>query len=102
MVFILFLFKFIGPTYIYKEQGNKTPMEYLVETFKPLEKYKDKIAMVIDSSTTRGFCEPSQAAMYAQQLGLRYAQCFDISEVNLKFLFEITHFFHFFPFLLGL
>ncbi|KRX08410.1 Thiolase-like protein [Pseudocohnilembus persalinus] len=69
-----------GPEFIYKEKQNKTPLQYVQEAFKPLEKYKDKILMVIDSSTTRGFCEPSQASLYAQSLGLRNSQCFDISE----------------------
>jgi len=30
-----------GPTYIYKESGDKTPMDYAMEAFKPLEKYKN-------------------------------------------------------------
>ena len=54
-----------GPETVYRAEKGKTAINYLDEAFEPLKQYKDKIAYVIDASTTRGFCEPSQASLYA-------------------------------------
>ncbi|KRW98365.1 Thiolase-like protein [Pseudocohnilembus persalinus] len=69
-----------GPYTLYREKNGKTPIQYLEEAFKPLQKYKNQIGMVIDGSTTRGFTEPSQASLYAQHLKLTNAICFDVVE----------------------
>ena len=42
-----------------RPENNKTPLKFLEEAFEPLKEYKDKIAFVIDGSTTKGFAEPS-------------------------------------------
>ena len=54
-----------GPYTLYRETGDRTAIQYLEKAFKPLEKYKSKIAVVIDGSTTRGFTEPSAASLYS-------------------------------------
>ena len=53
-----------GPYTIFREMGTKTPLDYLTEAFEPLKDYSEDIAFIIDGSTTRGFTEPAQAALY--------------------------------------
>lgn len=48
-----------------------TPLTYVEEAFKPLQKYKEDIGVVIDGSTTRGFMVPSAASLYCQHLGIK-------------------------------
>ncbi|KRW98363.1 Thiolase-like protein [Pseudocohnilembus persalinus] len=69
-----------GPYQIFVPEKDKTPMDYFEEAFRPLKKYKDKIDVIIDGSTTRGFMQPSQASLYAQQAGLKPTQYFDMSQ----------------------
>ncbi|KRX10864.1 Thiolase-like protein [Pseudocohnilembus persalinus] len=69
-----------GPTELFINKQKKSALDYLSEAFKGMEQYKDKIGMIIDSSTTRGFTEPSQCSLYAMHLGIRYAACFDVVE----------------------
>lgn len=76
----------MGPYTVFRPENNKTPLQFLDEAFEPLKGFSDQIAFVIDSSTTRGFAEPSQASLYAQHLGLYSASCFDISEACNGFL----------------
>ena len=72
--------KSLGPYTVFRPEEGKTPLQYLGEAFAPLKEFSSKIAFVIDGSTTRGFAEPSQAALYAQHLGLFSANAFDVSE----------------------
>lgn len=50
---------------MFRPENKKTPLKFLEEAFEPLKEYKDNIGFVIDGSTTRGFSEPSQSALYA-------------------------------------
>ncbi|KRX00565.1 Thiolase-like protein [Pseudocohnilembus persalinus] len=69
-----------GPTNLFRNLDGRTPMQFVEDAFKPLQKYKEKIAVVIDGSTTRGFQMPSQASLYSQHLGLKPNQYFDMVE----------------------
>ncbi|KRW98364.1 Thiolase-like protein [Pseudocohnilembus persalinus] len=69
-----------GPYKVLRNDAKKTAVQFLEEAFKPLEQYKDKIGVVIDGSTTRGFTEPSTASLYAQHLGIDGPVCFDVTE----------------------
>lgn len=51
--------KSLGPYTVFRAENNKTPLQFLEEAFEPLKEFKDKIAFVIDSSTTKGFAEPA-------------------------------------------
>lgn len=51
--------KSLGPYKVFRNLSKRTPLQFLDEAFAPLKEFKDKIAYVIDSSTTKGFAEPS-------------------------------------------
>ena len=59
---------------------GKSPLDYLREAYASVAKYGSEIEAVIHCSIARGVVEPSQAAIYAQLLGLHNVQAFDVSE----------------------
>jgi len=59
---------------------DKSPLQYLSEAYASIAEHGSEIEAVIHCSIARGVIEPSQAAIYAQHLGLHNAQAFDVSE----------------------
>ena len=59
---------------------DKSPLDYLSEAYASMAEHGSEIEVVIHCSVARGVIEPSQAAIYAQYLGLHDVQAFDVSE----------------------